>query len=717
MTRRGTLRSPLRAWLLAGCLALCFCLPSLVSGTAALAFSTHLYLSELSGGMAPVGPENFAVNRSTGNPTSGDIYMPVNEYIDVFNASGSYLSQLSDTEGAPFRLGRIESVRIAVNDTTDQVYVTVSDPEFEPAQVYMFSPEGVEQAQFGHSLLTGTTRFEETPSLSLAVNDASGDVYVTDTRNSSCPETGACTGKENFVDVFSSTGALLSTWTGASTPNHSFLSIKQIAIDSVSGDAYIESFENGGWVVNKFDPAGNYLSHLVQETDGNNEDGLAIDSSGDVYVVDVGGGEGGTIVDEFGPSGSLLAQLSGTPRGHFAGLGGVAVGPSGEIYVGEDTVEVFAPSIVVAPDVSSGAVSNITATSATLTGTSDPDDTSTTYQFQYGTSSSYGQLSPATPGVVGSDATTHDLTANLTELTPRTTYHYRLTATNSVGTNYSEDRTFRTPELAPTVANQPPQAAGIGRTTATLPATVNPEGSPTTYYILYGPTSDYGFVSPSISAGSSSGDENVSLSLNGLKPDTTYHYAVGVTDEGGTVISSDQTFTTGSPTPPLVSTGAASGVDQSDATLAASVDPQGEETTYEFQLGTSTSYGLEQSGSALAAKGGAQAVSVVFTGLERATTYHYRIEATNADGTSYGVDQTFTTPGSPLTTLAAPPFIAAPAVVFPTEAGTGPTQKALTNAQKLSAALKACRKESKKKQAKCEAQARKKYVPAKKRKR
>ena len=38
--------------------------------------------------------------------------------------------------------------------------------------------------------------------------------------------------------------------------------------------------------------------------------------------------------------------------------------------------------------------------------------------------------------------------------------------------------------------------------------------------------------------------------------------------------------------------------------------------------------------------------SANLTGLSPSTTYHYRIEATNNTGTSYGTDQTFTTPAS-----------------------------------------------------------------------
>ncbi len=99
------------------------------------------------------------------------------------------------------------------------------------------------------------------------------------------------------------------------------------------------------------------------------------------------------------------------------------------------------------------------------------------------------------------------------------------------------------------------------------------------------------------------------------------------------------------PNPPAVVTGAASDVVQSSATLNATVDPEDEEVTgCELEYGTSEAYGLSAPCSPSAGSGIAPvAVSARVSGLSAATTYHYRIAATNADGTSYGSDATFTT--------------------------------------------------------------------------
>lgn len=101
------------------------------------------------------------------------------------------------------------------------------------------------------------------------------------------------------------------------------------------------------------------------------------------------------------------------------------------------------------------------------------------------------------------------------------------------------------------------------------------------------------------------------------------------------------------PTPPQVSTGAIEGVSQTGATLTASVNPNGAETTYRFEYGTSASYGLKTAEATVPAGMTAVAVKASVAGLTQATQYHYRVVATNAAGTVQGSDKTFTTSSAP----------------------------------------------------------------------
>jgi hypothetical protein len=97
---------------------------------------------------------------------------------------------------------------------------------------------------------------------------------------------------------------------------------------------------------------------------------------------------------------------------------------------------------VTPPAVATGSATVITATGATLNGTVNPHGATTTAYFQWGTTASYG--SSTAPQNVGSGTSASGVSAILTGLSPITTYHYRIVATNSAGTTYGSDMTFTT---------------------------------------------------------------------------------------------------------------------------------------------------------------------------------------------------------------------------------------------------------------------------------
>ena len=99
---------------------------------------------------------------------------------------------------------------------------------------------------------------------------------------------------------------------------------------------------------------------------------------------------------------------------------------------------------------------------------------------------------------------------------------------------------------------------------------------------------------------------------------------------------------------PAVQSEPAGAIHLSSAVLNATVDPEGGEVTdCHFEYGTSTAYGTSVPCSTAPGSGSSPVpVSVLITGLEAAVTYHFRIVATNAEGTGYGDDGSFTTPVS-----------------------------------------------------------------------
>lgn len=114
---------------------------------------------------------------------------------------------------------------------------------------------------------------------------------------------------------------------------------------------------------------------------------------------------------------------------------------------------------------------------------------------------------------------------------------------------------------------------------------------------------------------------------------------------GATTPSTPSTPT--NPTPPTATTGSAESITLTGATLAASINPNGAETTYRFEYGTSTSYGLRTADATVPAGTSATTVKVPITGLTQATQYHFRVVATNAAGVVPGSDKTFTTTSAP----------------------------------------------------------------------
>jgi hypothetical protein len=99
--------------------------------------------------------------------------------------------------------------------------------------------------------------------------------------------------------------------------------------------------------------------------------------------------------------------------------------------------------------------------------------------------------------------------------------------------------------------------------------------------------------------------------------------------------------------PPSATTGSAKNVTQSGATVTGTVDPQGMATTYRFEYGTSSSYGLQTAEVDAGSGTGAVDASADLSGLTTDTTYHYRVVATNAAGVTRGADRTLKTAAAP----------------------------------------------------------------------
>jgi hypothetical protein len=193
------------------------------------------------------------------------------------------------------------------------------------------------------------------------------------------------------------------------------------------------------------------------------------------------------------------------------------------------------------PSVTTESITNRTETSATLKGTLNPNGSETTYNFQWGTSTSYGNQTSGQSAGYGTVSVA--VTADLTGLTPNTRYYYRLLATNSVGTTYGSAGNFMTLAYKPIVTTG--LATNVTNNSAQLNGVANANSANTSVYFQYGMTMSYGSL---LYADQSpiTGNINIAVSktINGLTPNTTYHYRIGGVNSAGPTHGEDMIFRT-----------------------------------------------------------------------------------------------------------------------------------------------------------------------------
>ena len=148
------------------------------------------------------------------------------------------------------------------------------------------------------------------------------------------------------------------------------------------------------------------------------------------------------------PGGAMTTYSSGAVF-PFLEPWDLAVGADGNVWFTDPTVPSAVGRLSVAPIVIADTNVAVTSDAATVSGEVQDNDQSTTYWFQYGTTTGYGEQtsSASAPAWDGPQP----VSGTLDGLAPGTTYHYRLVASNGSGTTMGGDETLTTSAAAVTV--------------------------------------------------------------------------------------------------------------------------------------------------------------------------------------------------------------------------------------------------------------------------
>jgi hypothetical protein len=503
------------------------------------------------------------------DPVAGNVYVADqgNNRVDVFDSAGGFLFAFGGAGAGSGQFAQPQGIAIDRNPASlsyRDVYVF----DGNNFRVQKFDREGNFLLEFG-SKGSGSGQFARADN-PIAVGPG-GTVYVGDSEN--IPGNQFASRIERF------------------DPNGNFLGssklldgdlVASIAIDS-GGFAYVAR----GSRIEKYELSEPNATQIGSPVGiASNTSALAVDSSDHIFAMqrEPSGGRDFVVITEYDSALSVLSRF-----GYGAidfNLNGLAVaGAENGVYGSEEYVGVPSPGnrVLLVPEAPEGPLAccaeappaSISNTKATIKAGVDPEGEETTYHFEYVDQQGFNESGFLGPTVkktpesasVGSDFTLHPVEVQIgcldpvkeaaegKCLTPETTYHFRVVATDHPGlkSNAAEGEFTTKPplEILDTFSTE------VGTDAAQLHATVDPLGITTSGYFEYVDDASFkangnGFTGatriPSsnqtpLDFGSGAAKTRF-VQLASLVPGTLYHYRVIAFDPLVTIQGPERTFTT-----------------------------------------------------------------------------------------------------------------------------------------------------------------------------
>ncbi|HBC78155.1 MAG TPA: hypothetical protein DEO60_14960 [Bacteroidales bacterium] len=235
-------------------------------------------------------------------------------------------------------------------------------------------------------------------------------------------------------------------------------------------------------------------------------------------------------------------------------------------------------------------------------------------------------------------------TANITGLTPGSSYHVRAYATNSVGTAYGNDLPFTASAVTPTLTTA--AITSPGRTTAVSGGNItNNGGAAVTARGVCWSTSS-GPLATGSHTSDGTGNGTFTSNITGLIPSTSYYVRAYATNSAGTSYGNEQFFTTSPVQVPTVTTTAVTGVTLSAAVSGGNITDDNGGTVTARGVCWNTTGNPTTSDPKTTDGSGTGSFPSNIAGLNSGTVYYVRAYATNSAGSGYGTQQRLSTSAS-----------------------------------------------------------------------